>query len=149
MRVCYLLLFALFFAGCSCQKKAAVPLAPINFNESFSVETHYDAGQKALHVTIALKDGVHAYGTKEHIGRPVRLSISDHNGWAANGQASIPEGTKKKLANGSESYVISGTFSIEQFLQPGQGQGEALLYLQVCTEQQCDRPRTLELTFND
>lgn len=125
----------------------SIDAAPINFDESFSVNAHYDPTQTKLFVTVSLKGGVHAYGPQETIGKPVGLSILDHNGWQALGKAVIPEGSKKTLASLGASYVISGTFAVVQALKPGHGEGKARLYLQICTEQQCDRPRTIDLTF--
>ncbi|HXW60720.1 MAG TPA: protein-disulfide reductase DsbD domain-containing protein [Myxococcota bacterium] len=140
------LLLIMLAGGCSCQKRSLAK-REINFDESYNVSAHYEKHTSIVRVDVALKDGVHAYAPKETIGKPVRLSIAPDNGWKAVGEPSIPEGTKKSLGSLGDSYVLSGNFSIVQAVSPGSDGGKAILHLQVCTDTQCDRPRTLEMPF--
>lgn len=132
----------------SCDKKNNNNIANIDFDKSYTVKSNYDASTKNLNIDIELKDGVHAYGEQEKVGKPVRLIIEENNGWKANGKAIIPKGYKRSFKGAQENFLLEGSFRIKQPLVPGKDQGRAILYLQVCTDTQCDRPRSHELSFN-
>ena len=135
---------ALLVLLCSCKKNQEQKID--DFADYYSINAHYEKEHSVLKIDISLKGPLHAYAPKEPTGKPVRLEITPQNGWEPLGEAKIPEGRKEKLDLG-ESYVLDKDFSIEQRLKPGKGPGEAILHLQVCTNTQCDRPRTHTLSF--
>lgn len=145
----YRYLFALLLvAAIACKKNPQNPLVPVSdFDNRYLVTSNYDAAKAMLTVDIKLDDTVHAYADGEKIGKPIRLEITAKNGWAPDGDAQIPQGVKKNLAGLGYSMVLRGQISIHQKLKKGTGEGEALLHLQVCADNACDRPRTHKLSF--
>lgn len=141
-----LLLPLIFLITEGCQKKTSSP-TPANFEQSAIIKSALNESADYMIINIDLAKDFHAYGPKEAIGKPVRLVIEPDNGWAAIGEAVIPPGKHKKLSGLGDSYIIDGSFKVEQKLKPGTGTGKALLYLQICTDNSCDRPRTHELTL--
>jgi hypothetical protein len=126
----------------SCKKQQEIT----NFNSSFTLEHKLDTKKNLLEIIINLKPGYHAYAPGELIGKPVALSLSDANAtWALIGDLQVPPGRRKKLAGLSESVILEHTIKIIQPIKIGTGAATALLYLQVCTDTSCDRPRTHEI----
>jgi hypothetical protein len=127
----------------SCKKKNTSISAPItDFEKHYSITSKYENNISLLTIDIILDDMLHAYADGEKIGKPVNLEILPKNGWMANGRPKIPQGASKKLNELGESVVLEGRFQIIQKLKKGKIPGEALLHLQVCTNDVCDRPRT-------
>ena len=129
---------------CSCKNKPAPTID--NFADYYTIDARYFKERAILRVAVSLKSPVHAYAPKELTGKPVRLEVKPQNGWEPLGDATYPSG-KKESSKGQDSYVLDKDFSIEQRLKPGRGVGRAVLHLQVCTNTQCDRPRSHELSF--
>lgn len=143
-RIAFLLMLC---AICGCKKQQPISNAAYNFDRSYSISAGFDDTTSELAVHVKLDDDLHAYAEGEKVGKAVRIDIMPKNGWAADGPAIIPKGTKKKLNGLGESIILQGDFNIRQKLKPGRDGGEALLHLQVCTDNVCDRPRTHTLTF--
>lgn len=141
LKILYLALFLLI----ACQKKAAAPAQAPNFANAAQINTAINESGDLLTITVNLADGFHAYGPQEKIGKPVRLVVEQNNGWAALSAPLVPTGVVKKIAGLEDSYIISNSFNLNQKLKPGTGPGRAILYLQICTDSACDRPRTHEI----
>lgn len=145
----YFFSFALLLFLTSCKKNRTPPLeASLDFSKTFSISSSFDHGSTALIVDINLDDTVHAYAEGEQVGKPVKLELVSKNGWHALEKPQVPTGRKKSLGALGDSVVIEGPFRITQKLKAGQGPGEAVLHLQVCTNNACDRPRTHQLLIN-
>jgi hypothetical protein len=132
-------LLAIFVVSCK-KKEQDLSHSP-DFNNSFSISSEFIDATSQLKIAIHLADSFHAYAPGEKIGKPIKLEITNINGWAADGAASIPPGKNKLMGELWQSIVLQGDVHISQKLKKGNGQGEALLYLQVCTANACDRPR--------
>lgn len=133
-------LFLLLSIG-ACKKKDISQKDDFDFDKSFSINSEFSEDNSELLVTIHLANSLHAYAQGERIGKPIKIEITPKNGWKADGPAAIPAGTKKNLGALGDSVVLEGDVIIRQRLKKGLGPGEAHLYLQVCTEKVCDRPR--------
>ena len=115
---------------------------PPDFSQMYSIQPQFDNLSKMLTISVNLNDGLHAYATGEKIGRPVRFLVEEKNGWQADGPAEIPPGEKKSLSGLGDTVVLQGNFAVKQKLKPGANHGQGLLYLQVCTIDMCDQPRS-------
>lgn len=144
-----LFLYAFLLFAISCKKKDSSQAIhqPIDFSKSFAVTSDFDQKTSILTVNLKMDEHVHAYAQGERIGKPLRLEIVNKNGWQAIGDTVIPEGAKKKLGDLGESRVLEGEVKLKQELKKGSGPGEATLYLQICTDNVCDRPRTQKIVF--
>lgn len=121
---------------------------PIIFEDSYIITTKLNKELHVLTVFVDLKKNFHAYAAGEKVGKPVKLEIKPDNAWHAVGEALIPAGRIKKLASLGQSNVLEGKFTIKQSVKIGSGTGKAILYMQVCTDTLCDRPRAHELMLN-
>jgi hypothetical protein len=139
-----LLIFLLLTLG-SCKKQQPVSAQIIDFDKHYSITTDYK--DSTLTVKIKLDDMLHAYAEGEKIGRPVSLTIKEHNGWQALGPAIVPKGNKKMLIGLGESVTLDNEIELKQKVIKGQGPGQALVYLQVCTDNACDRPKEHVISF--
>lgn len=138
-----LILSLAFFSGC--QKKKAPEIS--DFADLYSISSRFDKESSVLAVDIVLDKKIHAYAEGEKSGIPLRLEVNPKNGWQLDGAPELPKGKLKKLESLGESVVLEGDIRIRQKLKKGQGKGEANLYLQVCGENTCDRPRVHPLSF--
>jgi hypothetical protein len=133
------------FFGFSCPQGCERPSHTItDFKDYYSYAAKYDPNQKELVVSIHLEPGIHAYAQGEKIGRPVSVKIDPINNWRAMGAPKIPPGHTKTLT-GQATSVLQGDFEIRQPIVEGKGPGQGKLFLQVCSENQCDRPLTHEI----
>lgn len=132
----------------SCKKKEK-EINKSQFDNRYTIESTLSGDPKTLNVAVNLSPGLHAYAHGEKIGKPVRLEISSTNGWRALGSAETPAGVTKKIAGLGESIVIEGPFNVKQRVEGGVGNGEALLHLQVCSNEACDRPRVHKISFKE
>lgn len=123
------------------QKPQPLPEAPPDWASALAVVPSYDKASQTLTVLLKIKEGFHAYGPGEEVSKPVALSITAQNGWAQNGAADIPAGTKKDLGALGTSVILEGDVAIKAKLTPGTGAIEGVLEAQVCTDKACDRPR--------
>lgn len=123
----------------SCKKNQPISHEIIDFDKHYFINSVLK--DDTLTVTIKLDDMLHAYAEGEKVGRPVALSIKNHNGWQALGPSSIPKGSKKNLSGLGESITLEKEIEIKQKVIVGKGQGEAVLNLQVCSHNSCDRPK--------
>jgi hypothetical protein len=141
-------IFILFLLSVvSCKKnRSNVTSQEKDFDSHYSINAKYDNNTSLLTVHVQLDGSIHAYAEGEKIGRPVNLELIEKNGWKPLGPKNIPAGKTMKI-NGLESTVLTESFEISQKVKKGQNEGEALLYLQVCKKNLCDRPRTHKLTF--
>lgn len=114
------------------------PEAP-DFQNAMQMQPKVEGDQ--LTVSVALKEGYHAYAPGEETGKPVALTVKEANGWKAEGDAVLPEGKTKDLGELGKSQVLEGTFSLKQKVKGGDGEVEGELAIQICTDAACDRPR--------
>lgn len=133
----YFLLISLLLSSCfdSCQKTKINP-----HSELFTVDYIYDKSLQLLSINIKLKKGMHAYAAGEKIGKPVDLQIEEKNGWHVLSKPQIPLG-KEKIMAGISSVVLDENFTIKQYLQAGDGETTASLFIQVCSENFCSKPQ--------
>lgn len=89
-----------------------------------------------------IKEGYHAYGTKEETARPLGISILSANGWKTAGSPNIPAGKEKKLQIGKV-FIVEGEVSLSQKVVDGLGNIEGSVQVQICTDTMCDRPKNL------
>lgn len=120
----------------------------VDFPNAFRIETNYDAVAKKIEVVVDLDKGIHAYGPDERIGKPVDLRITPENGWRLVGSPEIPRGQKRDLGFQEDGDVLTGRFTLRADVADGQGPIEAILFLQICTEDMCDRPREHRLNID-
>ncbi len=142
------ILVVLFLADCKSNKKTPSTPESSDFQKGVSINSQFNAATSELIVTVHLSDKLHAYAAGEKIGKPIRLEITDLNGWRAEGQAIVPSGSKKKIGTLGESVVLEGDVTLSQKVRKGSGRGEALLHLQVCSDTACDRPRVHRLPLS-
>ncbi len=143
MRSGLLVLGLVFFFGC---KKNDTNQK----SEIFNFEDHYSISYKIsesnlLLIKVDLKDGLHAYGPGEKIGKPVSLVVKPDGGWKAVGAVKLPEAKLKTLSGLGASTTLEKHFELTQELKRGEAPGKALFFLQVCTANICDKPRTHEI----
>ncbi len=139
----YLLMLALLCFS-ACKKNSSKE------SEIFKFEDHYTINHKfnesgLFSVEIDLKDGLHAYGPGEKIGKSLDLTIAPDGGWKALEAPKLPEAKLKNLSGLGSSTILENKFEITQKLHRGSAPGKAFLFLQVCTDSMCDRPRTHEI----
>jgi len=137
-------LLAVSILGCPRPKS---PHETVKFEDSFVVSSALDKNSGLLTLRIRLKKGFHAYAQGEKIGKPLAVEIKAENGYHALGKPHLPAGRLKKLGANSQSHVLEGEFSVTQRLKIGTGVGKALLHMQICTADLCDRPRTHEINL--
>ena len=139
------LLMAVFATSCKSKKTGENPSESVDFNNSFSISSEFVDATSQFEITVHLTDPLHAYAPGEKIGKPIKLEITGLHGWVADGPLKIPQGRKKKIGALGEGVVLQGDVRLSQKLKKGDGKGEALLHLQVCTANACDRPRVHRL----
>lgn len=114
---------------------------------AFRHELRFDAEKKAVVVDVELKPGFHAYTVGETIGRPLRLEFAADSPYQPSGEIQYPEGETKDLPIG-KSVIVHGKASIVAPVTAKEGAagGDARgkFQYQVCTEEACDRPRTVD-----
>ena len=138
----------LIFGILGCPKsKTPEAVKAVKFEDSYVISSDLDKNSGLLTLKIQLKEDFHAYAQGEKIGKPVALEIKNINGYQALDAPIIPAGRLKKLAGSGQGYVLEGEFSIKQRLKIGNGVGKALLHMQICTAELCDRPRTHEISL--
>lgn len=133
----YLLLISLLLSSCfdSCQKTKIDP-----HSELFTVKYTYDKSSQLLLVNVELRKDMHAYAAGEKIGKPVDLHIEEKNGWRILSEPQIPLG-KEKIIAGISSVLLDKNFTIKQYLQAGDDETTASLFIQVCSEDFCSKPQ--------
>ncbi len=139
-----LLLIVLNLWGC---KKAHEAVLTLKFADHYNIKSHFDVARQELSVTLSLAPGFHAYASREHVGKPLRLEVSPAGGWQARGATLIPPGQLKNLDGLGLSDVLTGTINMSQKVIPGPQAGKALLHMQICTDSQCDQPRIHEISL--
>lgn len=117
------------------------PDAAPDFKNAFTVSPAYDAENGQLVVTLRFKEGFHAYGPGEEVGKPVSLAVAPTNGWKVDGAVEIPAGKEKDLGELGKSFVLEGEVPIKAKVTGGSGEVEGSVTVQVCTDKACDRPR--------
>ena len=117
------------------------PAAPPNFEAALIVVPAYDAAKQHLTVVLKIADGFHAYAAGEEVGKPVNLLVDAANGWAMDGAAEIPAGTKKDLGALGVSVILEHEVVLGAKLKGGPGALSGIVEAQVCTDKACDRPR--------
>lgn len=144
-RYAVFLLLPFIVAPLACKKKDQPRTESVDFDKSFSISSQFDDVTSEFNITIHLGESLHVYAPGEKIGKPVKLEITDLNGWQRDGQVVAPPGKPKDLGNLGTSIVLEGDVRLSQKLKKGRGKGEALLHLQVCSTTACDRPRVHRL----
>jgi hypothetical protein len=118
---------------------------------AFKHEILYDAEKKAVVVAVELKAGFHAYTVGETIGKPLELEFSPDSPYQPSGDIQYPTGETKDLPIG-KSVIVFGKADIVAPVAAKEGaSGSAAngkFQYQVCTEEACDRPRTVEFSVN-
>ena len=114
---------------------------------AFKHEIRFDAEKKAVVVAVELKPGFHAYTVGETIGRPLKLEFSEKSAYQPTGDIQYPAGETKDLPIG-KSVIVHGKAEIvapvaAKPAAPGASATGKFQY-QVCTEEACDRPRTVD-----
>lgn len=127
----------------ACKKNPAPSQQPFRFDDNYTINHHLD--NDVLSVVVNLKNGLHAYGFEESIGKPINLKINQENGWMSIGKPKFPNSHKTRLKGLGEADTLENQFEITQKIKRGKGPGKALFYLQVCTDTMCDRPRIHEI----
>lgn len=131
----------------SCKK--GIEQKVTDFSDSYHINTSYTTKDSLLRIDVELKKGIHAYALGEKIGKPISLEVINKNGWVANDDAILPKGLRKNLGSLGSSMVLENQFSIEQKLIKGKGHGIALLHMQVCSDNTCDKPRSHKIIFGE
>lgn len=114
---------------------------------AFRHEVRFDSERKAVVVDVELKPGFHAYTVGETIGRPLKLEFAADSAYQPAGEIQYPEGETKDLPIG-KSVIVHGKAAIvapvaaKEGVSGGDARGK--FQYQVCTEEACDRPRTVE-----
>ena len=124
------------------KEAAKPPEAPTSFDDSVRVTPAYDTATNTLTVTLAIREGFHAYAEGEEIGMPVKMVIEEKNVWKVEGPTNLPAGKKKDLGELGTSMILEGTVPVSAKVVGGKGPIEGALKVQVCTNESCDRPRT-------
>lgn len=132
------------FSSCK-QQQPAEKTQVFDFAKYYKISSSLDKTNNVFEVVVTMNPPLHAYAAGEKIGKPVALEIVAAHGWRADGAAQIPYGVKKALPGLSESVILEKSFSIRQKVIKGKGYGEAVLLLQVCTDNLCDQPRQHKL----
>ncbi len=156
-KLTHLVVLFLGVAASGCEEKVAarfVADAPIDFAKAIDIAARYDAGTKAVVVSIAIAPGFHAYTEGETVGRPLKLVIAPGSPVELK-DPRYPTGTQKMLPIG-RSMVVEGKAEIVAPLvlkgtaepPPAGTPIRAQLSYQVCKETACDRPRTLDLELS-
>lgn len=135
-----LALLATFILITSCTGQQ--PPSPIKLSEAARIVSSYDQKTQSIVVSIDLPKGVHAYAEGETVGRPVSLVVAPQNGWRVAGSVEVPKGKEKTLKSSGKSVILEGSFALKARVEGGKGPVSGDLYLQVCSDDGCDRPRT-------
>lgn len=116
---------------------------------AFKHEIHFDGEKKAVVVAVALKPGFHAYTVGETIGKPLKLEFAAESAYQPSGEIQYPVGETKDLPIG-KSVIVHGNAEIVAPVAPKEGASGAAatgkFQYQVCTEEACDRPRTVDFS---
>lgn len=128
------------------QPSGSVGEAP-DWAAAFKHEIRFDAAKKAVVVAVELQPGFHAYTVGETIGRPLKLEFSQSSGYQPAGEIVYPAGETKDLPIG-KSVIVQGKAEIVAPVASKEGAPAASasgkFQYQVCTEEACDRPRTVD-----
>ncbi|MBN4077458.1 hypothetical protein JYT19_00950 [Sulfobacillus acidophilus] len=124
------------------QKPGAVVQKAANFKGAFSFVSTYNEKTKILTQKIKLKDGFHAYGEGEKIGRPANMIIDNKDGWQMIGKPILPNGQMKDLGILGKSIVLDKKFEISAKVDGGKGPIVGALRMQICSSNACDKPRS-------
>lgn len=125
--------------GINVKETKAPPDAPPDFQSAMALQPAFQDGELVVHVK--LKPGFHAYAPGEEIGKPVKLVVTDANGWKVEGTPEVPAGKTKDLGELGKSQVLEGTFPLKAKVSGGEGEIAGEVEIQVCTDNACDRPR--------
>lgn len=114
---------------------------------AFSHTVRFDGERSAVVVEVELKPGFHAYTVGETIGRPLKLEFAADSAYQPTGEIQYPEGETKDLPIG-KSVIVHGKAAIVAPVAVKEGSSGAeargKFQYQVCTEEACDRPRTVD-----
>lgn len=116
---------------------------PPNWAEAIKIDVGFDAARGAVVADLRIAPGFHAYTEGETIGRPLKLES------AADSELKVeavqyPTGTTKELPLGRSVIVEGDAEVVGKIAAPVAGKKvKGQLAYQVCTDEACDRPRTL------
>lgn len=138
-------MIGLLLSACSAAEQPKS--APPNWAEAIQLSPRFDPNSGELSVQLKLKPGFHSYTTGETVGRPLKLSLKPGPA-ALDGPVAYPKGKRKALPTG-DSVIVEGEAAVRAKLKPSgaarEGEQQASLRYQVCTDTACDRPRRFEI----
>lgn len=145
------ILVVVILIGCT-RKKDVLANEPhakkTDIEDSFDWTPSYDAKTKLFKIVVDVDEGFHAYGKKETVGRPVNFILDLKNGWKKTAPKIIPDGDEKSLEGVGDVFVLENNFELTQTLIQGRGPIDGTFYIQICTETQCDRPRSFKFKLD-
>ncbi|MBL4818964.1 MAG: hypothetical protein JKY15_07045 [Deltaproteobacteria bacterium] len=97
------------------------------------ISPSFDKSTSTLTVQVKLPAGKHAYAPGEPIGQPIALRIEPDNNWVLATPIELPKGDSKHLLNDN--------FKIKAKVKNGRGPISAILHMQLCTAEACERPK--------
>lgn len=143
----FFLAFILVFASCKKNNNSKTQnTSALNFEEHFQI--NHKLNEDELKIEISLDEGFHAYGPGETVGRPISLTVLPDNGWLGLEPFRLPVAKVKIIPGLGKSVVYENSVNISQKISPGPKNGKAILLMQVCTDDLCDRPREHELQLS-
>jgi hypothetical protein len=134
------------------ETKPASGTAP-DFANAFKHSERWDPAKKARVVEVTVAPGYHAYTTGETTGKPLLVEIAADSDLVGAGEIEYPKGIEKTLPLG-RSVIVEGNVQIVAPIAPkdpavtGPKKGKGTLRYQVCTDQACDRPRTVPVQID-
>lgn len=149
-------------APLACKSEASIPktkppaVAPakappkIDWKSAFKHSERYAAPDKTLMVEVDVAPGFHAYTLGETIGKPLMVTIDPESGYGLAGEITYPKGKVKNLPVG-RSVIVEGKAVIKVPVGKLDGKDNKIkgkLRYQVCTDDSCDRPRTVPFTVD-
>lgn len=119
--------------------------APTDWKRAFAHDVRYDSERTAVVVDVSVDDGFHVYTEGETIGKPMKLTLDPEGDFEIDGAVIYPEGVTKDLPIGRSVIVEGEAEVVAPIRRPSSGGGRAKgsFRYQVCTDEACDRPRTV------
>lgn len=120
--------------------------APTDWKAAFSHDVRYDAERDAVVVDVDVDEGFHVYTEGETIGKPMKLTLDPEGPFEIDGAVTYPKGVTKDLPIG-RSVIVEGAAEVVAPLKPRSAEPDGVakgrFRYQVCTDEACDRPRTV------
>lgn len=114
-----------------------------DWKSAFKHEIKLDRGKKSLLVDVKVAPGYHAYTVGESIGKPLKITVDEDSAWSLAGEVQYPKGEEKDLPVG-KSVIVEGEAQIVAPVEKkADGKAKGKFRYQVCTDEACDRPRTV------